>query len=160
MDKDQDKNTNNNAITDATSDVQKQADEYLNSWKRERADFINYKKDEARRVEEIVKYANEGLALEIIDVLDGLEIAMNQVPQEIKDKHPIWLEGITNAINKFQTVLGKYDITRIDMKDAKFNPGFHEALEIEPEGEKLEEVRAGYMLGDKVFRPTRVKIVK
>jgi molecular chaperone GrpE len=159
MDEDQNK-TQTNPTDNIPIDLQKIADDYLDNWKRERADFQNYKKDEARRVEAIVKYSNEGLALEIIDVLDGLEIAMNQVPQEIKEKHPSWLEGITNAINKFQTVLGKYDIKRIDMQDAKFNPGFHEALEIEPGGERIEEIRAGYMLGDKVFRPTRVKIVK
>ena len=85
---------------------------------------------------------------------------MSQVPQEIKEKHPSWLEGITNAISKFQTVLDKYDIHRIDMSNAKFNPGFHEALEIELGGEKIQEIRAGYMIGDKVFRPTRVKIIK
>lgn len=157
---DEDKTKIDGSIDNDVSNIQKLADEYLNNWKKERADLINYKRDETRRVSEMVKYANEGLALEIIDVLDGLEIAMKQMPKEIMDKHPSWLEGITNAISKFQTVLANYDINRIDMKDAKFNPGFHEALEIEPDGEKLEEVRAGYMLGDKVFRPTWVKIIK
>ncbi len=183
MDEDQNKIQSKQA-DDNSADIQKLADDYLNNWKRERADFINYKAGEARRVEETVKYANEGIAIEVIEVLDGLEIAMKQVPEEIKKKHPDWLEGITSAISKFQKVLNNYDIRRINTEGEKFNPGFHEALEthsadstgslqagpfdrlragsgqVEPDGEKIEEVRAGYMLGDKVFRPARVKIVK
>ena len=48
-------------VEEKLAECQKQAEEYLNNWKRERADFINYKKDEAKRLEEFVKFGNEGL---------------------------------------------------------------------------------------------------
>ena len=51
------------------------AEEYLNNWKRERADFLNYKKDEAKRMEEFVRFANEDLLMETIETLDDLEKA-------------------------------------------------------------------------------------
>lgn len=148
-----------------------QCEDYLNNWKRERADFLNYKKEEARRVEEIIRFANEGLALEIVDVLDGLEVAMKNRPVQIKEKHPDWLEGMEKAISNFQKILEKYNIKRIKVEGEKFNPALHEAVETEPaafaessgepeDGEKLEEVMAGYMIQDKVIRPARVKITK
>ena len=41
-------------------------EEYLNGWKRERADFLNYKKDEMERIGQLIKYANEEIILKII----------------------------------------------------------------------------------------------
>ncbi len=138
----------------------KEAEDYLNNWKKERADFLNYKKDESRRVQEILKFANEGLALEIIDVLDGLEEALRAANNDLKEKHADWYEGIERAITNFNKTLEKYGIKRIPINGEKFNPGLHEAVEMEDGGEKMEEVRAGYTIDDKVIRPSRVKIIK
>src|SRR3990167_9193126 len=67
------------------------AEEYLNNWKRERADFLNYKKDEARRIEEFAKFANEAVILEVLEIVDDLEIAAREV-QNI---------GLESIIKKF-----------------------------------------------------------
>ena len=128
----------------------KQAEEYLNNWKRERADFINYKKDEAKRMEEFVKYANESMILEILDVVDDLDLAAKQEKGG---------EAAKQIIKKTEDLLKKYGVERIKT-DGKFNPELHEAVSIEPGGEKMEEVRAGYMMYGKVIRPTRIKIIK
>jgi len=126
------------------------AEEYLNNWKRERADFINYKKDEAKRVEEFVKYANEDLILEVIELVDDLEIAAKEVPGV----------GLEHVIKKFNELFKKYDVQRIKTLGEKFNPELHEAIEIEKDGAKLQELRAGYTMRDKLIRPARVKIIK
>jgi len=44
--------------------------EYLNNWKRERADFINYKKEESRRLAEFAKFANEDVILEVLEIVE------------------------------------------------------------------------------------------
>jgi len=155
--------TNDHKCEDVVAELEKAnklAEDYLNNWKRERADFINYKKEEARRIEDIVEFANEGLALEIVDVIDGLEIALKKASQELKDKHGDWYEGIQKAIENFQSTLEKYGIKRIKVEGEAFNPAIHEAVETEPGGEKMEEVRAGYMIQDKIIRPARIRIVK
>lgn len=126
----------------------KQAEEYLNNWKRERADFINYKKDETKRLEEFVKFANEGLILEVIDILDDLELAAKQMSDG----------GLDQVVKKFRDLLAKYGVERIK-SNGKFNPLIHEAVEGEGEGE-VEEVRAGYLMHGRVIRPARVKIKK
>lgn len=128
----------------------KQAEEYLNNWKRERADFINYKKDEAKRVEEFVKYANESIILELLEVVDDLDLAAKQETNA---------DAVKQIIKKTEDLLKKYGVERIKT-DGKFNPEFHEAVSTELGGEKMEEVRAGYTMYGKVIRPTRIKITK
>jgi molecular chaperone GrpE len=128
----------------------KQAEEYLNNWKRERADFINYKKDEAKRVEEFVKYANESIILQLLDVVDDLDIAAKQEADA---------EATKQIIKKTEDLLKKYGVERIKL-DGKFDPELHEAVSTEPGGEKIEEVRAGHTMYGKVIRPTRIKIIK
>lgn len=134
---------------DTETVVQSKEEEYLNNWKRERADFLNYKKEEARRVEEFVKYANEDLILEIIDLIDDLEIVTKEVPGV----------GLEHLVKKFSELFKKYGVERIKV-DGQFDPALHEAVETEKEGTKLKEVRAGYTLHGKVIRPARVKLIK
>ena len=126
------------------------AEEYLNNWKRERADFLNYKKDEARRIEEFAKYANEDVILEAIEIVDDLEVAAREVKNI----------GLESIVKKFHDLFKRYDVDKIPVKGEKFNPTIHEAIETEPGGEKIVEVRSGYMMRDKLIRPARVKIVK
>ena len=128
-----------------------QAEEYLNNWKRERADFINYRKDETKRMQEFIKFANEGLIMEMIDILDDLEIVV---------KHQSEKDGLKQILNKFMELLKKNGIEKIKVTDQNFDPLYHESVESEPDGDKIEEVRAGYTMNDKVVRPARVKIVK
>ena len=93
----EDKNTESDAC-------KKQAEEYLNNWKRERADFVNYKKDEGKRMEEFVKFANESLILELLDVVDDLYLAAKQT----KDT------GLNQVIKKFEYLLKKYGVEKIE----------------------------------------------
>lgn len=146
-------------IEDQETSYKEKAEEYLNSWKRERAEFLNYKKDEAKRIKEFTQYANEDVILEMLDVLDSLEKARKNVPPEAA-KSKDWLEGLDQVIRQFQDVLIKYGIERIKVEDTTFNPLLHEAIEVTAGGERLEEVRAGYLMRDKVIRPARVKIIK
>ena len=124
-------------------------EEYLNNWKRERADFLNYKKDESRRVEEFVRFANEDVILETMEIVDDLDLAV----QEYKDI------GLEQIIKKFKDLFKKYGLEEIETK-GKFDPGLHEAIETETGGEKIIQVRAGYTMHGKVIRPAKVKVTK
>src|SRR6185369_13365356 len=98
-------------------------EEYLNNWKRERADFLNYKKDEAKRMEIFAKFAHEDVILEVIDIVDDLEAAA----KELKNV------GLEQIISKFIELFKKYDVKKIEVGDT-FNPALHEAVETEPGG--------------------------
>ena len=69
-------------------------EEYLNGWKRERADFLNYKKDEMERIGDLAKYANMEIILKIIPILDNIYLAETHVPEELKSHK--WIEGFNH----------------------------------------------------------------
>jgi molecular chaperone GrpE (heat shock protein) len=50
-------------------------DEYLDGWRRSKADFINYKKEEAKRIEEVVSFGNISIIKELLAVLDSFDLA-------------------------------------------------------------------------------------
>ncbi|MEX2090781.1 MAG: nucleotide exchange factor GrpE [Candidatus Paceibacterota bacterium] len=142
------------------ADTNDKAEEYLNNWKRERADFLNYKKDEFKRLSEFAKFANEGVLMEVIELMDDLETASKKIDDP----------GLAQIIKKLEEFLKKYDIEKIAAKK-DFDPALHEAVSTEARprqaegeagegGDKIEEVRAGYKMHDKIIRPARVKIIK
>ncbi len=147
---DEEKNTTEIAEETTSEITPDKAEEYLNNWKRERADFLNYKKEEAKRIEAFAKFASEDVILETIEIVDDLELAV----QEYKDI------GLEQIIKKFKDLFKKYGVEEISVESNKFDPTLQEAIETEPGGEKIVQVRTGYMMHDKVLRPTRVKIMK
>lgn len=77
------------------------AEEYLAGWKRAQADFINYKKDEARRIEAVVKFSNENLVMELIDVLDNLDRVLAETPESVQ-KEEDWFKGLKQTRKQFE----------------------------------------------------------
>lgn len=147
----QNQSSQDSQIVSELDECKKTAEEYLNGWKRAQADFINYKKDEAKRAEEFVKFANDALILEILAIIDDLELAAQHEGKE---------KGLPQILKKFSDLLKKYDVEKIKT-DGTFNPLLQEAIEgSNSEGAKIEELRAGYTLHGKVIRPARVKFTK
>ncbi|OGN15776.1 MAG: nucleotide exchange factor GrpE [Candidatus Yanofskybacteria bacterium RIFCSPHIGHO2_02_FULL_43_22] len=138
---------NNDQKLNKLDKCQKERDEYLNNWKRERADLLNYKKEEIKRLEKFGKFANEAVILEVINVIDDLERATKEINNN----------GLDQVLSKFQDLLNKYGVERIKIEGV-FDPLLHEAVE-GTEGDKLEEIRAGYTMHGQVIRPARVKII-
>lgn len=138
---------------------QQERDEYLNNWKRERADFMNYTKDETKRLENDIEFGKAVVIEDFIDVKDELERALHWGEPAEHELNTGWREGIEMTLKKFDEILKRYGVEKIPV-NIQFNPEFHEAVSTEDGGEKLEEVRAGYTMHGQVIRPARVKIVK
>ena len=136
--------------------LKQERDEYLNGWKRAKADLINYQKDEAKRFEEVIKFANAAMIKELISVLDSFNLALRDGKED---------KGIYMIQSQLEDALKKAGLEKIETSvGKKFDPNFHEAVaETEsekPSGEIVEEIERGYLLNGKVFRPARVKISK
>ena len=142
-------------------ECKKKSEEYLNGWKRERADFINYKKEEMERIGTLLKYANEELLLKIIPVLDNIFLAEQHIPEEIKKNK--CTEGFGHIKNQLKDFLSKEGIEVIETIGSVFDPNTMEAVG-ETEGglnnTVSEEVQRGYTLNGKVIRVAKVKINK
>src|SRR3989344_6038011 len=69
----------------------KEKDEYLNGWKRAKADLINYQKDEAKRFEEVIKFANVAIVKDLITVLDSFDLALTVLEKDGKAEKGIYM---------------------------------------------------------------------
>ncbi len=138
----------------------KERDEYLDGWKRAKADYLNYKKEEAERFAAWGRMANESLVADLLLVLDSLNVGLSMIPDGSAEK-----KGMALVRTQMEDVLRRYGLMRIDSPPGKpFDPTRDEAVgEIEsahPPGSVAEEVEKGYLLGGKVLRPVKVKISK
>ena len=154
-------------------ECQKKKDEYLAGWQRERADFLNYKKEEIERIGEILKYAGEGLILKILPILDNFEKATCQsrpllaggISGQEKERIDKIIQGFVQIKIQFQDFLKNLGVEEIKSVGDKFDPNFQEVIEEiktkdKESGIVIEEIQKGYKLHGKVLRPAKVKIVK
>lgn len=133
-------------------------DEYLNGWKRAKADLINYQKDEQKRLEEFVKYASKELIRELITVMDSFDLAIAAMADKA-DKGTLMIR------TQMEDVLKKQGLERLTVSvGAQFDPAVHEAVaaveSTESPGTVVEEVGRGYVLNGRVIRPARVKVAR
>jgi molecular chaperone GrpE len=144
-------------------ELKKQKEEYLDGWKRERAGFLNYKKDEIERIEALIKYANEELILKFLPILDNIYLAEKQLPDDLKNHK--WTEGVMQIKSQIANFLNSQGVEEIKAEGTKFDPNFHEvveevAIEGKESGIVVEEVQKGYTLHSKIIRPAKVKVSK
>ncbi len=147
------------SLKQTLAEEKKKAEEYLASWQRAQADFINYKRRTEQERQGLNSFANANLILNLLPVLDDLERALNAVPPAKSAKHS-WIDGIRLVERKFQTILNGQGVTPVKALGEAFDPNFHEALRQDKgkEGIVIEEFQKGYMLGDRVLRPAKVVV--
>ncbi len=135
-------------------------DEYLDGWKRAKAEFINYKRDEFKRLNEIAKFANEDLIKDLIPVLDSFDLGLS-----VLEKEGLASKGLYMIRSQFGDVLKKFGLEKIIVLVGQpFDAHLQETIAgVEsnlPAESVVEEVERGYLLYGKVIRPARVKISK
>lgn len=145
-------------------ECKKKCDEYLNNWKRSAADFLNYKKDEMERMRVLTKYATEDMILKMLPILDSIDLASKQMQEDIKAN--AWSEGFLQIQKQITEFLKKEGIEEIETVGKPFDPETMEVVEETSNTQNLtpntvvEELQKGYMIGDKVLRPAKVKVTK
>lgn len=131
-------------------------DKYL----RERADLENYRRRVQKEKEDLMKYGNECLLLEILPVLDNMERALGHASEETLSAV---IEGINITRNMLLSVLKKFGVEPIESRGAVFDSAFHQAMCQIESGELapntvIEEFQKGYMLNDRLLRPAMVSV--
>ena len=138
--------------------LEKERDEYLDGWKRIKADYTNLQASGTKQIEQIVKFGNQKLIEDLLSVLDSLDLSIIAT----KDKEA--QKGIETIYAQLEKILKDHGLEKIKALGEKFDPSFHEAI-LQEESEKesetiLEELTKGWKLNDKVIRPTKVKVAK
>ena len=126
------------------------------SLKRVMADFDNYRKRMVKERKRIIQRANEDLMIDILEVLDDLERALDDDISE---------DGIKMVYRKLKNKLKEHGLESIDAVGEEFDPNYHECIyseEVEDDQVDivLEEFNKGYKMNSRVIRPAKVKVGK
>ena len=143
--------------------VEKDKQEYLTSWQRERADFLNYKKSENERLGHANDMARERFTEELLPVLDAYDLAFaNKEAWEKVEKN--WRLGVEYIHQQLLKVLSENGIEEIAVAVGdKIDPTMHEAIDtvatdhVVQDHTVAEIIQKGYKNGERIFRPARVK---
>ncbi len=130
------------------------------------AEHENYKKRTQKDKTEQIKFANEALIKETLPVMDNLERAISH-SNETSDFKTM-LEGVEMVKKQLLSVLDKFGVRPIESLNQAFDPQCHQSvgmLEVEGDSEikenhVAEEAQKGYMLNDRVLRPSFVMLAK
>jgi molecular chaperone GrpE len=141
-------------IAGLEASVEAERDDYLERLQRLQAEFENYRKRMTRQQSEAIERGAQGLAVELLPVLDGCEAALDQGRDDVGPIHSQLME-----------LLGKAGLDRNGEPGDPFDPEMHEAVMHEPAGEGAEGqseiaevLRTGYSWKGRVLRPAMVKV--
>lgn len=147
--------------TEEIEKLQAQCEEYLNGWKRAKADYANLKKESEDRQRIFLDVAKAGLIMEILPIYDNLKKALIALPAE----NNAWAEGIRAIKKQFEDFLKQNGIEEIKTVGENFNPEFHEAVSREQkEGVEpdmiISELSSGYLMKGKVLVAAKVVVAE
>ena len=136
---------------------------------RSLAEIENQRRRFEKQVRDAFEFGSFNFAKESLAILDNLERAKLAIKADEKLKNnkdlDKFLENITIIENDLISIFEKNRISKINTKDKKFDPNFHQAMseiediEVAP-GTILKEIQAGYMLGERLLRPALVGVAK
>ena len=151
------------ALQQELEEQKAKAAEYLDGWQRARAEFANYKRRIEKEQEDMIKSANGALIAKLLPVMDDFERAFQTLPLDLMGM--TWLEGTALIQRKLQVLLEQEGVTVIETEGQMFDPTLHQAVtheesEKHEEGQIMGEVQKGYKIGDKVLRPSLVRVAR
>jgi molecular chaperone GrpE len=149
-------------VPDELAQARGERDDYYDRLLRQAAEFDNYRKRTERERREMAHYAAGDVLEALLPVVDDFERAL-QV--EAGPDAAAYRKGVELIYKQLQDLLARRGVTPIEAVGKPFDPQFHQAITYEPspgraEGEVLEVVRRGYMLGDRLLRPAMVKVAQ
>jgi molecular chaperone GrpE len=143
-------------------ELQREKDALQDRLLRTAAEFDNYRKRMDRERRELSEFAASDILLELLPIVDNFERALQApAPPEAE----AFRKGAELIQKQMLDLLRKRGVTPIDTAGADFDPRFHQAVIHEPstdhrEGEVMQELQRGYMLGERLLRPAMVKVAK
>ena len=140
--------------------LKEQVEESENKYLKLYAEFENFKRRNRQEAELNSKYKDQKFAENLLPVLDNLERAL---AIDGTDESFIALnKGVEMVYKNLVETLEKHDIKAIDALNQPFDPNFHQAVMTEAADSEsdivIEEFQKGYILKDRVIRPTMVKV--
>jgi molecular chaperone GrpE len=144
-------------------ELQKERDDYYDRLLRKTAEFDNYRKRIERERQAFAESAASDVLEELLPIVDDLERALKAPAGP--EGADAYRRGVELIHQQLMDLLRKRGVKAIEAEGAEFDPHYHQAVlhehvEGRRDGEIIEEFRRGYMLGDRLLRPSMVKVAK
>ncbi|MBF0199796.1 MAG: nucleotide exchange factor GrpE [Desulfamplus sp.] len=129
------------------------------------AEFDNYRKRSAREMADFRKFANETIIKQLLTVVDNLERAIASGASDTsKDKGCI-VEGVEMTHRDILKLFESFSVRTVDALGKPFDPSFHQAVahqesDEHPDNTVINELQKGYLLHDRLIRPSMVVVSK
>jgi len=145
---------------DPLEDLRRERDALQDRLLRTAAEFDNYRKRVDRERRDLAEFTAADLVIELLPIVDNLERAL----QAAAIDDPL-RKGVELILKQMLDLLRKRGVGPIDALGADFDPNCHQAVIHEVsgehrEGEVMQELQRGYLLGDRLLRPAMVKVAK
>jgi molecular chaperone GrpE len=155
-----------NELSQAEAERQRakeEADNNLNKLKYLMADFDNYRKRMERQIESKINQGKAELILKFVSIHDDLSRAIETAKQGKSDQ--VVIQGLEGILRNVETLFDAEGVKEIETTGTPFDPNIHDAISFKyddtvPENTVIAEIRKGYMMSDKVLRPSLVEISK
>ena len=146
---------------EALATLKRERDDVYDRLLRKTAEFDNYRKRIDRERREQAELATADLLQDVLQVVDDFDLALTA--ESSVQNLDAYKKGVELIHAKLHDVLKKYGVRPIDAVGAPFDPNLHQAVlhETAPgrrDGEVIDELRRGYMIGDRLLRPAMVKV--
>jgi len=136
---------------------------------RSLAEIENQRRRFEKEIKDAFEFGSYNFAKESLSTLDNLQRAKEAIKsdEKLKDNKDLdrFLDNITVIEKDLISIFEKNNIKKIEVHKRKFDPNFHQAMsEVEDDsvdpGTILKEIQAGYMLGERLLRPSLVSVSK
>jgi molecular chaperone GrpE len=146
-------------VDDTVVELTRERDALQDRLLRAAAEFDNYRKRAERERRDLADYVTGQVLADVLPLLDNFERAM-QAPAGDPDA---LRTGIELIHKQFVDALRKRGVVAIETAGKPFDPNLHQAVAREivddvPDGQILEEMQRGYVLGERLLRPAMVKV--
>lgn len=143
--------------------AKEEADNNLNKLRYLMADFDNYRKRMDRQVESKINQGKAELILKFVSIHDDLSRAVETAKQGKSEQ--VVIEGLEGILRNVENLFDAEGVKEIETTGTPFDPNIHDAISFKfddtvPENTVIAEIRKGYMISDKVLRPSLVEISK
>ncbi len=151
----------NKKLNEENDQLKKDKDDLVNKVKLAQAELINYRKRKDEETTSLLKFANESIIKELINVKDNFERALNV--KDASDELSKFLSGFKLMYDELCNILKNYGVEEINRVGQIFDPRLEQALLTDSlpdheDEEVIEVLLKGYKLKDRVIRPASVKI--
>jgi len=150
------------ALKSRINELKQEAQGNYDRFLRVSAEFENFKKRTTREMAEHKKFALETVMKELLSVVDNLERAVDCSENDECNNQSL-VQGVEMTLKGILTVLEKFGVTPVESIEQPFDPNYHQAMMRQesddfPENTVLKELQKGYVMHDRLIRPSLVVV--